>query len=262
MLVRDAGDSWSLVLQTDHGELAGQFARAWRPQPERMHSLDVVATRHDDGWFIWEKAPGLDREGRPCNYLDVNVDSHIAFYRAAITAIREQDPYAGLLLSMHGAGIYQQRYGLQPSLKMSLAGEARQLVDEFVAEQERSHKPLADELGVSDEERWLGYKLLQAWDRLSLYASLNDLDAAAEPGTQPYSTIESVPMDGGDETLRIRALGGHRATLDPYPFGPGPVEFTLARRVVAKREWADADEFRADFDSAPLEQMTLTMEPA
>ena len=262
MLVRDAGDSWSLVMQTDHGELAGQFARAWRPVPERMHSLDVVATRHDDGWFIWEKAPGLDVEGRPCNYLDVNIESHIAFYRAAITAIREQDPYAGVLLSMHGAGIYQSRYGLQPSLVMSLAGGARELVDGFIAEEERSHKELAKELGVSDDERWLGYKLLQAWDRISLYASLNDLEEAAEPDTQPYSTIEAVPLNGGDVTLQIRSRGGYRASIDPFPFGSGPVEFTLPRRVVQKRNWADADDFRSDFEAAEPTLMTFTLEPA
>jgi hypothetical protein len=262
MLVRDAGDSWSLVLQTDHGELAGQFARAWQPQPGRMRSLDVLATRHDDGWFIWEKAPGLDAEGRPCNYLDVKIESHIAFYRAAITAIGEQDPYAGLLLSMHGTGIYQQRYGLQPSLVMSLAGDARQLVDGFIAEEESAQKRLAAELGVSDDERWHGYKLLQAWDRISLWASLNDLDERAEPDSQPYSTIQAVPCDGAEETLRIVSLGGCRATIEPFPFGPEPVEFTLPRRVVPKRDWAHADEFREHFDAAEVEVMTVTLEPA
>jgi len=262
MLVRDAGDSWSLVLQTDHGELAGQFARAWRPQPERMRSLDVLATRHDDGWFIWEKAPGLDAQGRPCSYLDVRIESHIAFYRAAITAIGEQDAYAGLLLSMHGTGIYQQRYGLQPSLVMSLAGEARQLVDDFVAQEESSQKRLAAELGVSDDERWHGYRLLQAWDRISLWASLNDLDERAEPDSQPYSTIQAVPFDGAEETLRIGSLGGRRGSIEPFPFGSEPVEFTLPRRVVPKRDWADADDFRADFGAAEVEVVTLTLEPA
>lgn len=262
MLVRDAGDSWSLVLQTDHGDLAGQFARAWRPQAERQHSLDVVAARHDDGWFVWEKAPGLDGEGRPCNYLDVNVVSHIAFYRAAITAVTEQDPYAGVLLSMHGAGIYQSRYGLQPSLQMSLAGEARELVNGFVAEEERSHQELAAELGISNDERWHGYQLLQAWDRISLWASLNDLDEAAEAGTQAYSIIESVPLDGATGMLEITSLGNRRAAIDPFPFGSEPVEFTLPRRVVAKRDWTDSDDFRADFDATEPELMKFTLEPA
>jgi hypothetical protein len=262
MLVRDAGDRWQLVLQTDHGELAGQFARAWRPQPDRTRSLDVLATRHDDGWAVWERGPGLDAEGRPCNYLDVKIESHIAFYRAAITAVAEQDRYAGLLLSMHGTGIYQQRYGLQPSLVMSLAGEARELVDRFVAEEEDSQRQLAAELGVSDDERWYGYRLLQAWDRISLWASLNDLDERADPDSQPYSTIQAVPFDGREVTLRIGSLGGRRASVEPFPFGSEPVTFSLPRRLLTKRAWADADEFRADFDAAEVEPMTFTLEPA
>ena len=54
--------------------------------------------------------------GKPLNFLDVGVLAHLAFYRAGIAAITEQDAYAGLLVSMHGAGIYRGRYGLQPEL--------------------------------------------------------------------------------------------------------------------------------------------------
>ena len=73
MLVRDAGDAWQIVLQTDHADLSAQFARAWEPRPEPFHSMEVVAGRHDDGWAVWERAPRLDAEGRPCNFLDVPV---------------------------------------------------------------------------------------------------------------------------------------------------------------------------------------------
>jgi hypothetical protein len=263
MLVRDAGDAWQIVLQTDHGRLAGDFARAWRPVPERMRSLEVVADRHDDGWFVWEQEPGLDERGRPCGYLDVEVRSHIAFYRAAITAITEQDPFAGLIVSMHGAGIYQSRYGLQPSLRMSLAGRARELVDEFVAEEERSHPERAAALGLGEQERWDAYRHLQAWDQLSLYACLNDLDAeAGDDGDAPYSSIPAAPREDGEATLRLRARAARRVEVDPFPFGDGSVSFSLVRRMVPKREWADADVFRADFHAAEPERLSFEMGPA
>ncbi len=67
MLVRDAGAAWQIVLQIDHGELAGDFGRAWSPRPEPFGSLETVARRHDDGWYVWERAPNLDPQGRPCN---------------------------------------------------------------------------------------------------------------------------------------------------------------------------------------------------
>jgi hypothetical protein len=258
MLVRDAGDAWQIVLQTDHGRLAGDFARAWADDLDHRRSLELVADRHDDGWFVWEQAPGLDSEGRPYQYTDLHVSSHIAFYRAAITAITEQDPYAGLIVSMHGAGIYRSRYGLQPSLKMKLAGEAEQLVEDFVAGEEGTHAERAAALGVSEEERWHAYKLLQVWDQLSLFASLNDL--AEESPDGPYSSIPSVPLGGDEVTLALRALGGNRVSVDPYPFASSAVELTLPRRFVAKRDWRDSDDFRADFAAADVELVEFTME--
>ena len=55
----------------------------------------------------------------------MGVPAHLAFYRACIAAVSDQDPYAGLLVSMHGAGIYRGRYGTQPSLKITYADEVR-----------------------------------------------------------------------------------------------------------------------------------------
>jgi Protein of unknown function (DUF3891) len=258
MLVRDAGDAWQIVLQTDHGRLAGDFARAWGEEIDHRRSLELVADRHDDGWFVWEQAPGLDSEGRPYQYTDLQVTSHIAFYRAAITAISEQDPFAGLIVSMHGAGIYRSRYGLQPSLKMKLAGEAQQLVEDFVAGEEATYAERAAALGVSEDERWHAYKLLQVWDQLSLYACLNDL--AAESSEGPYSSIPSAPLGGEEVTLTLRGLGGNRVTVDPYPFAASRLELTLPRRLVAKRDWRDSDDFRVDFDAAEVEHVDFTME--
>ena len=57
----------------------------------------------------------VDASGAPVTFLDVRVPAHLAFYRAGIAAIGDEDAYAGLLVSMHGAGIYQQRYGEDPA---------------------------------------------------------------------------------------------------------------------------------------------------
>src|SRR4051794_27321122 len=108
MIVRDLGDAWQIVLQTDHAALSGQFAAAWgngtfaAPRPAR--SVQIATVRHDDGWAVWERAPNLiaPADGgprRPRTFIEVPVRSHVAFYRAHIAAIVEQDPYAGLLVS-------------------------------------------------------------------------------------------------------------------------------------------------------------------
>src|SRR5437763_11420381 len=168
MIVCDLGDRWQIVMQTDHADLSGDFARRWKQRGDRSESLAIAAERHDDGWAVWEQAPMCDLEtGKPVNFLDVGVLSHLAFYRAGIAAITEQDPYAGLLVSMHGAGIYRGRYGLQPELRLTFAEDARAQIDAFVAEQESGFDARDAEVGVTAEQRQGDYELLQIYHRMS-----------------------------------------------------------------------------------------------
>ena len=256
MVVRDAGSEWQIVLQTEHAELAGRFARAWSPRPEPFSSLELVTRRHDDGWFVWERGPGLDPDGRPANFLDVPVPVHLAFYKAAIVAVTEEDEYAGLILSMHGAGIYKHRYGYEEELAMRFVDKAQDSAEQFVADQEGSYEERLSRLGIDGNEAWRGYKFLQVWDRLSLYACLNDLN---DP--QP-ETIAPVPFDGGETTVVLTPAGPERVVVDPYPFSTTPAEFTFERRLISKRDWTDGADFRRDFFAATPETATITMEPA
>ena len=240
MIVRDRGDDWQVVLQIDHEDLSGAFARAWAEQGQRHASLATAAARHDDGWAVWERAPVLGDDGKPVNFLDVDVRSHLAFYRACIAAVTEHDPYAGLLVSMHGAGIYRQRYGRDPSLGLSRAAEEQELVDSFVAEQEGGYETRVAAVGVSEEERWRDYELLQLYDRLSLYFCMRDVDA---DGGEP------VELQG----YTLELLAPWRVRVAPFPFAESPAQFSLVRRLLPKNG-------RAEVLATPAERVKLTIE--
>ena len=212
MIVRDTGDSWQIVFQTDHADVSGAMARAWAEQGLHHNSLIVAAERHDDGWAVWEQAPQVDDAGKPVNFLEVGVPAHLAFYRAGIAAITEQDHYAGLLVSMHGAGIYRQRYGLDPGLGLSRAPEVQDQVAAFVAEQEAK---FGGDLGEHRGE----YELLQIYDRFSLYFCMRDVEAGEAAELQGY---------------RFEPVAPWHVRLDPFPFEKSPARFTLLRRVVPK----------------------------
>jgi hypothetical protein len=250
MIVRDAGDSWHVVLQTDHAVLSGQFAESWgndRFDPVRpFRGVVTAAFRHDDGWAVWERAPSLmDSNGgvRPRNFLDVQVGSHLAFYRAMIASVQDDDPYAGLLVSMHGAGIYKGRYGTNPQLRLTFAADEQQQVDAFVREQEQRHPDLIASVGAPEQERWTNYKLLQVFDRLSLYFCMKDVERGEADSLAPTP----VSYAGEETALQIEPDGPWGVRLDPFPFAGEQASFTLVRRVIPKRAWADADEFRREF---------------
>ncbi|MEA2271182.1 MAG: hypothetical protein QOC64_3792 [Solirubrobacteraceae bacterium] len=261
MIVCDLGDAWQVVLQPDHAALSGQIAERWgngelaAPQPAA--SVAIASRRHDDGWAVWERAPQLDASGAPANFVNVQIPSHLAFWRAGAAAVTEHDAYAGLLVSMHGAGIYRGRYGTQPEMKMAFAAEAEQLVEAFVAEQEDGYPRRRAELGADEAETWANYRLLQAFDRLSLFFCMNDPDAGAS------STIGSVPTDydGGEGVLAIEAVAPFQVTLDPYPFA-GEAAFTLRRRVLPKEDFASGDAFREALGAAEPETVDVVMQPA
>jgi hypothetical protein len=238
MIVRDCGDAWQIVLQTDHADLSGQLAREWSEQGRGHDSLEIAAARHDDGWAVWERAPRVDESARPVTFVDVDVRSHLAFYRAGIAAITEQDADAGLLVSMHGAGIYKQRYGLDPGLGLTRAAEAREEIDAFVAEQEAK-------FGGEPGERYEDYALLQLYDRLSLYFCMRDVDNGEAAELQGY---------------RLEPVASWRVRLAPYPLAESPAELTLRRRLLPKQPWPDASAFRRDFFAAEVEPMTITFE--
>jgi hypothetical protein len=238
MIVRDQAGSWHVVLQTDHADLSGALAEAWVDRGPRHDSLVVAARRHDDGWAVWERSPLVGDDGAPVGFLDVHVPAHLAFYRAGIAAVTDEDPYAGLLVSMHGAGIYQQRYGVDTGLSLSRAAEVQPLVDAFVEEQESAYTARGEALGIDDELRWADYHRLQLFDRFSLAFCLREWDRP-----------DGVSFEIGE--FRFKPLGPWRARIDPYPFAEEPARFRLTRRLVPKRRWTQA-EFRRDFfDNEP-----------
>jgi Protein of unknown function (DUF3891) len=245
MIVCDLGDRWQIVMQTDHADLSGELARRWAAGTKRSDSLAVAAERHDDGWAVWEQAPMCDPDSaKPVNFLDVGVLSHLAFYRAGIAAITEQDRYAGLLVSMHGAGIYRGRYGLQPELKLTFAEGAREQVDAFVAEQESTFAAREAELGITPEERQEDYELLQIYDRMSLLFCTND---TAAPPPAEFAGYRFAPA--GEATI----------TMSPFPFEGSEQEFELVRRVLPKRRWPDGETFRRELVASEPQRTSVVV---
>ncbi|HST26707.1 MAG TPA: DUF3891 family protein [Gaiellaceae bacterium] len=246
MIVRDAGDCWQIVYQTDHAALSGAFARTWADRGPRHDALTVAAYRHDDGWAVWERAPTIDGDARPVTFVDVPIPIHVAFYRAMIAAVANDDPYAGLLVSMHGVGIYKQRFGTDSMLKESHEPPVQAVVEAFVAEQEAGWPERRAALGASEDESFADYFRLQMYDRLSLYFCMRDVDAGEAAEITDW---------------RIEPLAPWRVSLDPFPFAESPARFELERYVLPKRRWMRG-EFRTELAATEPQRTELTIEPA
>lgn len=251
-----------VVGQPDHGTQVGLIAAAWVNGPDHTglaappghdEANRLAAAHHDDGWAIWERRPDLDpRTGRPVQFYDLAPPEHLPAYRAGIERAARLDPWTGLLVSMHGAGLYNDRYG---SHRLAEIGEQRlteverTLVEEFLADMAELQRRLYAEAvghpappgGPHELPAVLdSYLLLQVWDRLSLQFVLRH---GADGEIAPLAG----PARG---TLRCRARGPFVLALDPYPFVADRVELPVVAALVADRAYRDPEDFLATLAAA------------
>src|SRR5579863_6512797 len=225
MIIQEQGDQLILIRQTDHAMLSGFFARSLGnkvfSRPEPFESFCLAATEHDNGWNEWELLPQIDpRTFAPYNFMSIPTEEHVALYQRGIERIVRVDHYAGLLVSMHCAGLYDRTRATMPGFSAKyVKSDESQLVSDFVQQLRLQQLRLKVDLRANavtkehSEEKTLqaNYQRLEALDRLSLYFCLGTLEEA---------TIDAVPKnDSGYEVdWEVRAEEGNQVALAPYPF--------------------------------------------
>jgi hypothetical protein len=266
MIVQPRDGQLVLIRQTDHAVLAGDLARHWGNAtfavPFPRDPLVFAADHHDDGWLVWEAAPRIDpATHRPYQFTGLPIAEHVGFYRVGIARVLERDPYAGLLTVMHLAGLYQMRYGTDRHMQpRPLPADEERLKQNFVAELQKQQQALrhdSPQKGVPpawlEEKRlWCNYKLLQVFDRLSLYFCV------APP--RPF-TLEPVPVDyeGGETQLRLRPVSERAVAITPYPFDRDPLPVKVRASIIPDRDYQSDEQFREVFASAPLTDLQFEL---
>lgn len=274
MLVVDWGDRYRIVGQNEHATAAGRFADHWgnedfaRPEPRSI--VRAAAHTHDNGWATWDLHPHLDEDGTPVNLFEVDEADWEQFFERGIEGVVEMDPYAGLLVSMHGSGVRRRRYGTVPSMP-----DKRATYADFVASEEARQRALESELQNSDtygnhldrevtrmlktlhetgeyagsNPVWRNYRLLQVWDRLALHLCRTP---RLEPGT-----LEPVPVAPAEPDVRLTITPRNETTarLDPYPFDVDPLVVPIRERTIPNRRFQDRTDIVTAFYDA--EQLTV-----
>ena len=266
MIIQEHGDHLILIRQTDHAVLSGYFARESGNEnfarPEPLESFRLAAAEHDNGWNEWELQPRIDPVTfLPYSFMSLPTQEHIDLYRQGIERIVKVDRYAGLLVSLHCAGLYDRTRATMPgfSAKYVKAHEAP-VVGNFLQtlrlQQLRLKVDLrADPTKVSFvDEKWLqaNAQRLEALDRLSLYFCLGPLEGA---------TIDAVPADyqGTEVDWDLQPEGNNGATMEPYPFRRDPLEISILARRIPRRRYADDFDLQKVLAQAPYFGQRFTL---
>ena len=245
MVVRELKDGRSYVsLQEDHAELAAQFAAHWGNQrfsKLRPYKTMVFATTyHDSGYREWEGNPPMNLEkGRPYAHRE-DIPSfeeiELKAYAKNVEWLGSQDPYAGLLVSMHRTGLWHNRYNIltEPAGRLRERSLGVQNAKkEMEAKQEELKKSFAAKHAGFANELAYNYMVLQIFDLLSLYFCCDGY--ASETEFKEYTIAPVRVSYDSDETVRltIKPNGPGSVIMDPYPFDTSPVTFSARARIVA-----------------------------
>ena len=266
MIIQEQGDHLILIRQTDHAVLSGYFARELGNEifarPEPLESFRLAAEEHDNGWNEWELQPRIDPfTFMPYSFMSLPTQEHIDLYQRGIERVVKVDRYAGLLVSMHCAGLYDRTRATIPgfSAKYVKSHEAP-VVSDFLQrlrlQQLRLKMDLRGDPATTkfSDDKWLqaNVQRLEALDRLSLYFCLGPLEGA---------TIDAVPADymGTEVDWDLQPEGNNVATLEPYPFRRDPLEISILARRIPKRRYADDLELQKVLAQAPYFGQKFTL---
>ena len=233
MIIRREGQGLLAITQPDHARLAGVFAESWRDGAGP--SLVAASHHHDDGWIDWEKAPTIDEQGRPHDFLTIPMDERVAVYRRGIDLLATTDLAAGLLTSLHFRRL------LAGGLK-ALQGDARRIAEDFLAEQSAWEAQTRRQLG-EPEGLEADYRVLSAVDYLSLLLCMRPLDKL-----DATSVL----------TMRMTVERGG-VILDPYPFDARELTATVAARVLPATTFDDGEAYRSALAAAPVRELNWTL---
>jgi hypothetical protein len=175
MVIRELKDGSSIVsTQEDHAELSAQFAAHWgnenfaRLRPYK--TMVFATTYHDSGYREWEGNPPMNvAKGRPYAHRE-EIPSfepvELRAYARNVEWLSSQDRYAGLLVSMHRTGLWQNRYQTFTSPKGRLrerSPEVKAVMQQLEAKQQEEKKSLTLSSPTFENDLWFNYRALQIY---------------------------------------------------------------------------------------------------
>jgi hypothetical protein len=148
MIIQEQGDHLILIRQTDHAVLSGYFARESGNEnfvrPEPFESFQLAATEHDNGWNEWELQPRIDPATfLPYSFMSLPTTEHMDLYQRGIERVVKVDRYAGLLVSMHCAGLYDKTRATMPGFSAKyVKSQEAPLFTHYLKEKQSHHSLL------------------------------------------------------------------------------------------------------------------------
>ncbi len=268
-MIRIETDSgWILVEHPEHARLAGKFAARWGnadfAPPEPRADVLVAVARHDDAWATRDAVPFLTREGRPSAFSrelvgkysafeEIDFADYLAVRGRAADAVAADNPYAGIIISMHTVSLLTTQADLSGLREHDLELHRRFIANQTKRQGEWIAALAADPAhaaAVQPAALNRAFEFLQACDSLSLGVCVRYPEAKNLRHRHPR-------RDGSSVDITCAPLGGDAYRLAPYPFDADDLRFELPCRTVAGRTFPSQEAFREAYAEAPVGRLNV-----
>ncbi|QCJ44387.1 DUF3891 family protein [Bacillus sp. S3] len=252
-----------IVNQYDHSIQAGEVARHWGndqfTRPGYFDSLCLAVEKHDIGWIESDTNVLFNAETRqPVPFLSVNLLQHVDFYGKGYEKVKEEDPYAGLLVGMHWMGLYTSRFGYDPSFTFKIPQELAPQIDEKIISMQKEWVDLKMELWKKSGPRsqfennlWMNYEIVQFMDRLSQYVTMHKPDTT---NTLVMGPVRE-QLESKGVMMTVQGQGNGTVVVDPFPFD-SEVETTVVLRKIPDISYESHSAVYKALEEAEFERIT------
>jgi hypothetical protein len=278
MIRRDVDDECWLFTQHDHALMAAEVAAHFgndaiaSPAPREQTLLGIAL--HDCGWPLHDERPALNRNGLPMDVFETTRQWGLKIWTASASRAAAEDPYAGLLVSLHSlslsvfattqTGFLHEKFDIaDPRARfdmnkfqhgqIELQEQLRRKIG-LSTEHPLTHG-LAEESDDESEQRLLfNFRLLQAMDKVSLCI------CCTQP---PFRQIEPLlPRPGAAPVkLSVQRPDAQHLLLWPWPFDRPELNVLVPYRVVPRRAYSDEAQLHEAFADARLRHLYCTIAP-
>jgi hypothetical protein len=240
--------------------------------PTPFDSVVHAIAEHDCGWQQADRHPTLNNRGQPVHVFESDVLGSMESWQASVDANAKVDPYAGLLVSLHGMSLANHAAaslaGTEDDDSRQRAFRIRRFVHRQIEIQEqlratlgmKTDEPLRGglaEQGRADDEDLLrtNFFLLRFLDQLSLNMCFDRLMFARIEMIYPRTGENPVSARVGIESPGV-------LTLSPWPFNAERLELEVPARRMSAGPYRDLTRLRDAFEAAPTCRVRLALVPA
>jgi hypothetical protein len=267
MIRRRQGDEFLLIAQTAHAHLAAEVAarvgndRFATPLPRRevLTGIDL----HDAGWADADTKPIINSGGEPCDVFEMPHERALAIWSLSTQTAMAVDPYAGLLVSLHGMELSSHIKAEKTERAMSFALLKFQHNQIEIQEKlraalnMRTDQPLRrglsrPRLSAAEDALLFNFRILEMADQLSLNFCFDEHRIPVIHGIHPRPGAESM-------TLIVRRTGAGNFSIVPWPFDSARLEFNVPAKRLAARAYRDDDDLRHAYAAAANEVVRITL---